>query len=142
MREKAGTDTVAVLVLDEDGDVRHLFGHYVEHLGTADLTMCATAADALRHLEDGLQPDVAFLDLCVTGAQRGADLCRELRRPSPRCLIYCMCNSVGEARSHVTADLAIEAFIEKPFSFKLALTRARSALVRQRREPSMAAGLA
>ena len=50
----------------------------------------------------------------------------------PIALIFSMCGAIAEAYDAFPADLRIEAFFEKPFSFARVINRARSALHRNK----------
>ena len=121
---------VIVLVVDDDADVRQLFQLYLKKLGPIDLKVCATSKEAVSLLEGGLQPTIAFVDFYIDDVMTGVDVCKFVRSHAPDCLIFSMCGALAEAHDAFPADLHIEAFFEKPFSFARVINRARSALRR------------
>ncbi len=107
-------ERLAVLVVDDDADVRQLMTHYVEALNGSALP-AATGAEAEKQLRKHRgRVDVALLDLELPD-RSAADLCRALRALQPGLPIVVMTgHPPGEARKRL-ADESVDAILKKPF---------------------------
>ena len=70
---------IAVLVVEDDEDARHLMNSYLTHFGANVLT-ASDGAEALRHLQN-VRPHVIVTDMSMPGMD-GLQLFQEVRRLS------------------------------------------------------------
>jgi signal transduction histidine kinase/CheY-like chemotaxis protein len=105
---------LAVLVVDDDADIRALMTHYVEGLN-GSAVLAATGAEAEEQLSKHRgRVDVALLDLELPD-RSAAELCRALRALQPGLPIVVMTgHAPGEARERL-ADESVDAILKKPF---------------------------
>jgi signal transduction histidine kinase/CheY-like chemotaxis protein len=105
---------LAVLVVDDDADIRDLMTHYIETLN-GSAVLAATGAEAEEQLSKHRgRVDVALLDLELPD-RSAAELCRALRALQPGLPIVVMTgHAPGEARERL-ADESVDAILKKPF---------------------------
>lgn len=102
-----GTDTIRVLVVDDEQDLRALVRHRLERTGQCSVIgEAASTTEAIRLAEDE-QPDVILLDELL-GTERGSDAIGPLMRVAPHSMIATL--TVLEAEDQEEAMRAAGAF--------------------------------
>jgi CheY-like chemotaxis protein len=108
-----------VLVVDDDDDSRSALAALLEHNGyvAAEAT---NGAEALRLLENGLDPDLVLTDLMMP-VMSGWDLCETLKQvPGWREIpLIVLCGMTAEQRGKLQVDDAFE----KPTDFTTLVNR-------------------
>ena len=131
----------ALLVVDDEPELRGLLAEYFGRHGFAVSTAC-DAAQA-RELIKAARPEVAVLDLNMPG-ENGLSLARWLREAHPDVAIV-MLTTVGESVDRIVGlELGADDYISKPYELRELLARVRAVLRRvQRGKPAfMAAPMA
>jgi len=77
---EGGSETV--LVVEDDAFVRDYVNTQLESLGYATL-LAANAAEAIKFIDDGVEFDLLFTDVILTGTMNGRDLADEVTRRRP-----------------------------------------------------------
>ncbi len=124
----------AVLVVDDEPELRQLLGEYFERHGLA-VSTAADAAEA-RALLGQARFDLALLDVNLPG-ENGLSLARWLRVAHPAIGIV-MLTTAGESVDRVVGlELGADDYLPKPFEMRELLARIRAVL--RRLQPQAAA---
>ena len=109
----AGNGTAAVLVVEDDPDVRDLAAAFVEELGYHCLT-AENGARALAILGQGAKVDLLFTDIVMPGGISGLVLWEEAARRRPGLkVVFTSGNS--HSAFHVAGDAEGRRFLRKPY---------------------------
>ena len=103
-----------MLVVDDDGDNRHVLSELLVHEGYFSAA-AANGAEAIALLESGLDPDLILTDL-VMPIMSGWDLCETLKKtPAWRSIpIVVLCGMIADQRGKLQVDDAFEKPIDVP----------------------------
>ena len=118
-----------VLVVEDDGEVRHLLARLLRENGFA-----VSAARDGREMREAMKHaappvDLVLLDVMLPGAS-GMDLLREIRAASPR-LPVVMLTARGEETDRVLGlELGADDYVTKPFGRRELVARLRAVLRR------------
>ena len=125
---RARLPPMRVLIVDDEQDIRDTLEMVLSYQGY-ETTLAASAAAAVRTLEEGPLPEVCILDVKMPGRD-GLDLLAEIRDRWPAVAVVL-------ASAHGAAHMGFEAarrgayeFIEKPLSEERVLLTVRNAAVR------------
>jgi len=125
-------DTIAVLVVDDDADVRDLLHDYLSDQGYAVLE--ADSAPAARALLAEQVPHIALLDVNLPG-EDGLSLARYVREHFDIGII--MVSGAGEAVDRIVGlEVGADDYVCKPFDPRELRARVKSVLRRYLREPT------
>ena len=120
----------ALLVVDDEPELRGLLAEYFGRHGFAVSTAC-DAAQA-RELIAATRPDLAVLDINMPG-ENGLSLARWLREAHPAVLIV-MLTTAGESVDRIVGlELGADDYISKPYVLRELLARVRAVLRRAQR---------
>jgi two-component system alkaline phosphatase synthesis response regulator PhoP len=121
----------AVMVVEDDADVRELLRYNLEHEGFA-VEQAADGAEALRLIERRV-PELMILDLMLPGMP-GLDLCRKLRNtPATATMPILILTAKGEEVDRVLGlELGADDYVVKPFSPRELVARIKGLLRRAR----------
>ncbi len=106
-----------ILIVDDHADIRRLIRMTLE-FEDYDIREAADGESALRVAREH-QPDLVLLDVMMSGAINGLDVCRELRLPgtlqtSPRVI---MLSARGQAADReMGLQAGADTYLVKPFS--------------------------
>lgn len=108
--------THAVVIADDDRDIRDLVRIAVTRAGLTVVASVADGAAALEAIREH-QPDLAILDVMMPGLN-GIEVCREVRadRSIGDVRILLLSASVDEAAQMTGLDAGADYFLAKPFS--------------------------
>ncbi len=114
---------LTILVAEDDPNTRAAIAEVLSGEGYRVIQ----AADGLqaKFMLDKHQPDIACLDVMMPGMS-GYDLCRHLRRASPRMPILFITAKAEEIDKVVGLELGADDYIVKPFGSKEVLARIRA----------------
>lgn len=122
-------ETVNVLVVDDDADVRELLRDYLSDQGYAVLE--ADGAGAARALLGECVPDIALLDIGLSG-EDGLSLARHIRERFDIGII--MISGAGETLDRIVGlEVGADDYLSKPFDPRELRARLKSVLRRYRR---------
>ncbi|MPY69223.1 MAG: response regulator [Alphaproteobacteria bacterium] len=109
----AGNDTAAVLIVEDDPDVRDLAATFVEEMGYRCLT-AENGARALAILGEGTEVDLLFTDIVMPGGISGLVLWEEAvrRRPGLK-VVFTSGNS--HSAFHIAEGSGGSHFLRKPY---------------------------
>lgn len=128
-------ETVSVLIVDDDADVRELLREYLSDQGYAVLE--ADGAGAARALLGERVPDVALLDVGLPG-EDGLSLARHIRERFDIGII--MISGAGETVDRIVGlEVGADDYISKPFDPRELRARLKSVLRRYQRDGQAAA---
>ena len=121
----------AVLVVEDDADIRELLRYNLEQEGFA-VEQAADGAEALKLIERRV-PELLILDLMLPGMP-GLDLCRKLRgAPATASLPILILTAKGEEVDRVLGlEMGADDYVVKPFSPRELLARIKGLLRRAR----------
>lgn len=106
------TETVRILIVDDEQDLRRLIRHRLERTGWCTVIgEAADTADTIR-LAEAEQPDVVLLDLLL-GAERGIDAIGELLRVAPQAMVAALTVLSAEDQEEAVKVAGAFAFYEK-----------------------------
>jgi DNA-binding response OmpR family regulator len=115
-----------ILVIEDDAFVRKTIGALFEHAGARVIT-AANGAEGLRQFFN-CRPDLVTLDIMMPEID-GWETCRQIRQLADTPII--MLTSIEDEDSEVRAlEMGAVDFVTKPYSSRVLLARARSALRR------------
>lgn len=123
-----GTGVVKVLIVDDDlVDLRVLAHDLGRHKYA--VTQAASGAEALRAIEQGLQPDLVLLDVLMP-SMSGYEVCQKLRECYPAHQLPIILLTVRNQVDAIVAGLRAGAndYLTKPFSKEELLTRIQTHL--------------
>jgi len=132
-KARQGTiDSVRVLVVDDEPDVRDTLADY---LGTHGYEVVeADCGDAMRKALDAGVPDVVLLDVGLPG-EDGLSLARYLREHHDVAIV--MVTGAGEVVDRIVGlEVGADDYISKPFDLRELLARVKSVLRRYRGDSS------
>lgn len=115
-----------VLVVDDDGEIRHLVGKFLRENGYR-VTTARDGREMRQILKDAVV-DLVVLDLMLPGTN-GLDLCQEIRKSSALPVIMLTARS-AEADRIVGLELGADDYLAKPFSPRELLARIKAVLRR------------
>jgi DNA-binding response OmpR family regulator len=125
----AVSDTVRVLVVDDDPDVRDLLGDYLSEQGYE--VLLANNAASARELLEGEPPKVVLLDVGLPG-EDGLSLARHIRERLDIGII--MISGAGETVERIVGlEIGADDYIAKPFDLRELKARLKSVLRRYQR---------
>ena len=118
-----------VLVVEDDGEVRHLLARLLRENGFA-VSAARDGREMREALANAAAPvDLVLLDVMLPGAS-GMDLLREIRAASPR-LPVVMLTARGEETDRVLGlELGADDYVTKPFGRRELVARLRAVLRR------------
>jgi phosphate regulon transcriptional regulator PhoB len=121
----------AVLVVEDDADIRELLRYNLEQEGFA-VEQAGEGAEALRLIERRV-PELLILDLMLPGMP-GLELCRKLRgAPATAALPILILTARGEEVDRVVGlEMGADDYVVKPFSPRELLARIKGLLRRAR----------
>jgi len=121
----------AVMVVEDDPDVRELLRYNLEQEGFA-VDQAADGAEALRLIERRV-PELMILDLMLPGMP-GLDLCRKLRStPATAAMPILILTAKGEEVDRILGlELGADDYVVKPFSPREVIARIKGLLRRAR----------
>jgi DNA-binding response OmpR family regulator len=123
------TETVQVLVVDDDPDVRELLDDYLSDQGYA--VVSADSAAAARELLDDQTPSVALLDVGLPG-EDGLSLARHIRERFDIGII--MVSGAGETVDRIVGlEVGADDYVAKPFDPRELKARLKSVVRRYHR---------
>ena len=135
------SESVRVLAVDDDPDVRELLGDYLSEQGYQVLS--ADSAAAARELLEGERPEVVLLDVGLPG-EDGLSLARYIREHFDIGII--MVSGAGETVDRIVGlEVGADDYLAKPFDPRELKARLKSVLRRYQRtgQPELAnAGMA
>ncbi len=120
-------ETVTVLVVDDDADVRRLVGYTLELEGFA-VASVASAQEALAWIDQHGLPHLAVVDIVMPGAS-GLDFCRAVQRFSDLPVILLTAVHDDETVIRSIDELA-EDYVKKPFNPRELAARVKRVLRR------------
>ena len=128
-----------VLVIEDDADARDLARVILERAG-ATVVACASAVDALRHLDGAGSPlDLVLSDLAMPGVD-GFELIRRLRRDGPQRARHLPAIAVSAYARAEDREFAMEAgfdaYLAKPYRPQELVSACAALLDSERRRPS------
>ena len=130
-------DGPAVLVVDDDSDIRATLAEYLAARGYR-VSEAGSAADAHIAIRRE-RPDLVLLDLHMPG-EDGLSLCRHLRETTDLPIV--MLTGAGDPTDRIVGlEMGADDYIAKPFELRQVLARIRSILRREdraRRAPGAA----
>lgn len=120
-----------ILVIDDDSAVQEVLRRTFVSSGF----QVATATDRMTAISifDSKLPCAVILEPRIPGAA-GQDLCREIRRRSPRVPILVLSAENAEVDKVLLLELGADDYVTKPFSPRELLARVRSAVRRLNQE--------
>ncbi len=133
--EVAVAESVRVLVVDDDPDIRDLLNDYLAGQGYE--VVAAEGAAAARALMDEQAPGVALLDVGLPG-EDGLSLARYIREHFDIGII--MVSGAGETVDRIVGlEIGADDYLAKPFDLRELRARLKSVLRRYQRPPPAAA---
>src|SRR5260370_8964625 len=119
----------AILVVDDDRDVRETIRDYCEHCGCE--AYVAGDGEGMRKVLAGRRIDLVLMDLNLPGTD-GLALTRELR--SKHDLAIIMLTAAGQIVDRIVGlEMGADDYVAKPFELRELLARVKSVLRRQRK---------
>lgn len=119
-------DGYAVLIIDDERDMRQLVGSILKRAG-AEVYEAATGEEGLQELYQH-RPDLVILDIRLPGAD-GLEICHRIRQLSTVPII--MLTALSGNEQLVTAlDAGADDYIAKPFESEVLVAKARAAIRR------------
>lgn len=125
----------AILVVDDEPEIRTLIREYFRMKLKADVTACDGLDSARVALDAGFQPALAIVDFNLRGRHTSVDLCRVLQKRCPDCRIIIISAAAESAKMDMPSDIRLEDYLQKPFSFKELLLRVTQILSGVPNEP-------
>ena len=125
-RDRAGVDdTRRVLVVDDDGRVRHALRALIASCQGLSLAGEASSAPDALQADEELVPDVVLLDLLLPSAQEGLDVLRHLVTRGREVIVLTIRIELRRA----ALDAGAAAFVEKGVSPDVVLDVLRAGAV-------------
>jgi two-component system OmpR family response regulator len=120
-----------ILVVDDDGEIRHLVAKFLRENGYR--VTAAREGREMRQVMADAVIDLVVLDLMLPGTN-GLDLCREVRKTSDLPIIMLTARG-AEADRIVGLELGADDYLAKPFSPRELLARIKAVLRRASSAP-------
>lgn len=121
------TSPPAVLIVDDDRDIRGTLGQVLEEEGYAT-SAASDGRDALRLLRAGLRPCVIFLDLSMPGMDGWDFRANQMMDAELRTIPVVVITAAGFRAETIQSQLAGVGFIRKPLLLDEVLTAVTQSL--------------
>jgi DNA-binding NtrC family response regulator len=116
-----------LLLADDEPGVLTTLGMILE-LDGYSVTRATSAADAIRHLSNGVRYDVVITDLNMEGPDIGLEVARKALGITPRPVV-CICTGYADtANAREALEMHVDYFATKPVDideFRAAISRLR-----------------
>jgi two-component system OmpR family response regulator len=127
----APSDTVKLLVVDDDREIRDLLARFLQKHGYA-VTTAADGAAMMRAMDDE-RFDLVVLDVMMPG-EDGLSLCRRVRAAGDQPVI--MLTALGEDTDRIVGlEMGADDYLAKPFNPRELLARIKAVLRRTGARP-------
>ncbi|MEJ2417667.1 MAG: response regulator transcription factor [Exilibacterium sp.] len=129
----ASAQSLCILVVDDDQDIRSLLSQLLEAEGYLSLT--AKDGDEMFARLAQTMPDLILLDIMLPGRD-GFELCRQLRSDPEMPPVIILSAKDEEVDRVVGLELGADDYVVKPFSRRELIARIKAVLRRARLSPS------
>ncbi|MEI7946776.1 MAG: response regulator transcription factor [bacterium] len=124
-----------ILIVEDDADIRELVRYNMEREGYK-VALCSSSEQAKTWIAKKI-PDLILLDLMLPGTD-GFSFCRELRKTERTAQIPVIMVTARVEDADIVAGLEVGAddYVTKPFSARVLVARVKTALRRNKTDPS------
>jgi two-component system phosphate regulon response regulator OmpR len=124
-------------IVEDDPTLRAMLSDYFAKQGLG-LTAMASAEEMFKHI-DKQRPDLIFLDIGLPGMS-GLDACQRLRSMGDQVAIILLTARTDAVDCIIGLEMGADDYVDKPFSARELLARARAVLRRGRIVPTTPLG--
>jgi two-component system phosphate regulon response regulator OmpR len=122
-----------IYLVEDDPQLRDMLSDYLQGQGL-ELTTMGSAEEMLSRIDSSRRPDLILMDIGLPGMS-GLDACRLLRRRGDAVAIILLTANADSVDRIVGLEMGADDYVDKPFSSRELLARARAVLRRGKAVP-------